>query len=81
MRFVRYCYVAGQVPLLPDWKHYELRRGYYASVTFVDAQIGKLLNALDELRLRQSTAVVLWGDHGWQLGEHGEWGKVVDLSP
>ena len=50
------------VPLLPDWKHYELRRGYYASVTFVDAQIGKLLDALDGLQLRRSTAVVLWGE-------------------
>ena len=47
------------VPLLPDWKHYELRRGYYASVTFVDAQVGKLLDALDDLKLRDSTAVLL----------------------
>jgi hypothetical protein len=50
------------VPLLPDWKHYELRRGYYASVTFVDAQIGKLLDALDALELRKSTVVLLWGE-------------------
>ena len=50
------------VPLLPDWKHYELRRGYYACVTFVDAQIGKLLDALDALELRKSTVVLLWGE-------------------
>jgi iduronate 2-sulfatase len=66
------------VPLLPDWKHYELRRGYQAAVSFVDAQVGKLLDALEQLELRSTTAVVMWGDHGFQLGEHGEWGKFTN---
>lgn len=49
--------------------------GYYASVSFVDAQIGRLLNALKELDLDKNTTVVLIGDHGWNLGEHGTWCK------
>lgn len=52
-----------------------LIRGYYACVSYTDAQIGKLLVALDELGLRENTIVILWGDHGWQLGEHTLWCK------
>lgn len=49
--------------------------GYYASVSFVDAQIGRLLDALKELGLDKNTTVILIGDHGWNLGEHGTWCK------
>ena len=52
-----------------------LIQGYYACVSYTDAQIGKLLNTLDELELRENTIVILWGDHGWQLGEHTLWCK------
>lgn len=55
--------------------HKIARHGYYASVTYADALVGKLLATLDELGLRENTIVVLWGDHGWNLGEHNYWSK------
>lgn len=58
-----------------DKMAHDLIRGYYASVSYVDAQIGKVLDALEELGLAENTIVILWGDHGWQLGEHALWCK------
>ncbi len=52
-----------------------LRHGYFASVSFVDACFGKLISGLNELGLADNTIVVLWGDHGWKLGEHNSWCK------
>lgn len=53
----------------------KLRHGYLASVSYIDAQIGKLLQELKRLELDENTIVVIWGDHGWHLGDQRVWGK------
>jgi iduronate 2-sulfatase len=53
----------------------EMRKSYAACVSYADAQVVKILKKLVELKLMENTIVVLWGDHGWHLGEHGVWGK------
>ena len=54
--------------------------GYYACVSYVDAQIGRLLDALEEEGLADNTIVVLWSDHGWKLGEYRGWGKMTNYE-
>jgi len=58
----------------------ELRRAYYASVSFVDALVGELLDAILRLGIGDNTIVSFVGDHGWQLGEHGEWCKHTNFE-
>ena len=61
-------------------KETQLRHAYYACVSYVDAQVGKVLNALDELGLRENTIIVLWGDHGYHLGEQDLWCKSTNFE-
>lgn len=58
----------------------KLIHGYYACVSYTDAQIGKVLSELERLGLAENTIVVLWGDHGWHLGEHGLWCKHCNFD-
>jgi arylsulfatase A-like enzyme len=60
---------------LPDEMARTLVHGYYAATSYTDAQVGRVLGELDRLGLADGTVVVLWGDHGWHLGEHGLWCK------
>lgn len=68
--------------LLPPAQARELIHGYYAAVSFADAQVGKVLAALEENGIEDNTIVVLIGDHGWNLGEHTLWVKhsLFDVS-
>jgi GH35 family endo-1,4-beta-xylanase len=54
--------------------------GYLACVSYIDAQVGLLLKELDDLGIADNTIVVLWGDHGFHLGDHGMWGKHTTLE-
>jgi len=60
---------------VPDELARRLIHGYCACVTYVDAQLGRLMAEMDRLHLRENTVIILWGDHGWKLGEHGSWCK------
>ncbi|MCP5520022.1 MAG: sulfatase [Verrucomicrobiales bacterium] len=57
-----------------------LIHGYHACVSYTDAQIGKVLDAVERLGLSENTIVVLWGDHGWNLGEHTLWCKHCNFD-
>lgn len=57
-----------------------LKHGYYASVSFMDAQVGRVLDALERTGLRDSTVVVFLGDNGFKLGEHGSWAKYTNYE-
>jgi arylsulfatase A-like enzyme len=65
---------------IPEEKQRELIHGYYACVSFIDSLVGRLLDNLKKLDLDQNTIVVLWGDHGFHLGDHAEWGKHTNME-
>ena len=61
--------------VIDEDKQRELVHGYMAAVSYIDAQLGKLLDALESKGILDDTIIVLWGDHGWHLGDHTEWCK------
>ena len=65
---------------LPDSLVLSLRRAYYAAVSYTDDNIGLVLTALSAEGLANETVVTFWGDHGWHLGEHGEWDKHTNFA-
>lgn len=65
---------------LPDSVTRNLIHGYYACVSYIDAQIGRITQTLKELGLLENTIIVVWGDHGWKLGEYGAWSKHTNYE-
>ena len=68
---------SGPVP--PEIQR-KFKQAYFAGTSYTDAQIGRVLAELDRLGLRDNTIIVLWGDHGWKLGEHSTWGKHSNVE-
>ena len=58
----------------------KLKHAYLACVSYIDAQIGRMLTALDEAGIRDNTIIIVWGDHGWHLGDMGIWGKATNYE-
>ena len=75
----RYAGIPAEGPV-DDTMARNLIRGYRACVSYTDAQIGRVLDELDRLGLRENTIVILWGDHGYHLGEHGLWCKHCNFD-
>ena len=65
---------------IPSANQRRVRQAYFACITYIDAQIGRVLGELDRSGLSKDTIVVLWGDHGYHLGEQGLWGKTTNFE-
>jgi len=65
---------------LPDKTVLELRRAYCSALSWTDSLVGRVIAQLDNLGLSNNTIISFWGDHGWQLGEHGEWCKQTNFE-
>jgi iduronate 2-sulfatase len=71
---------AGNDGLFDEELKRTLIHGYYASISNMDAQVGKVIDELKRLDLDKNTIIVLWGDHGWHLGDHGMWTKHTNYE-
>ena len=78
---IRALNVSGKInTTLPENTVLEMRRAYYCSVTWMDFQVGRVLDELERLGLADDTIISFLGDHGWQLGEHNEWSKHTNFE-
>lgn len=68
---------AGEID---DEQALQLKHAYLACVSYIDAQIGRMIAALDEAGVRENTVIILWSDHGWHLGDMGIWGKATNYE-
>jgi len=68
-----------QTPPTPD-QVAEMRHGYFAGISYMDAQVGKVMAALKEQGMLENTLILFWGDHGYHLGEHGLWAKTSNFE-
>lgn len=75
----KYSDIPKQGPVSEE-KAIELTRAYFACISFIDVQIGRLKNELDTLGQRDNTVIILWGDHGWHLLDHGLWSKHTNYE-
>ncbi|PWJ57464.1 iduronate 2-sulfatase [Dyadobacter jejuensis] len=57
-----------------------LKHGYYASVSYVDALLGSLIAHMKKIGIYENTIIIIWGDHGWKLGDHNSWGKMTNYN-
>jgi iduronate 2-sulfatase len=71
--------VAKQTPVSPE-QAAQMRHGYFANISYMDAQIGKVLEALEQSGAAKNTIIVFFADHGYQIGEHGLWGKTSEFE-
>ena len=69
----------ARTPLPPAFAA-QVRHGYYAAVSYTDANLGLLLDAVEKEGIADNTVIVLWGEHGWKLGDHEEWGKHTNFE-
>src|SRR5262249_48823531 len=67
-------------PPLTEEHERTLIHGYYASVSYMDAQLGRVITELDRLDMAKNTIIVFWSDHGWHLGDHGMWTKPTNYE-